>query len=157
MSYQRWFEALYQDKYRYLGDFELMSLAFSLDLGLYYLGVVGQPYHRGMEAFLEPLFSTPVSTPFYKFMRFYNRRFARIAEARVRAGTLGRCNARHKKLVKGFELSPLAAIPVLRALATWICLELREGWRSWKFLEDNRTPKEFEGKPMHSAVQNPIN
>jgi flavin-dependent dehydrogenase len=157
MSYHRWFEALYQDKYQYLGDFELMSLAFSLDLGLYYLGVVGQPYNRGIEAFLEPLFSTPVSTPFYKFMRFYNRRFARIAEARVRINTFGRCNAHHKKLVKGFELSPVAAIPVLRALAAWICLELREGWRSWRFLEGKHVPQELKRKPIQPVVHSPSN
>jgi len=27
-SYDRWFRALYQDKYYYMGDFELMTLAF---------------------------------------------------------------------------------------------------------------------------------
>ncbi len=37
-SHRRWFEALYKDKYEYVGEFDLMSLAFRLDLGLYYFG-----------------------------------------------------------------------------------------------------------------------
>jgi flavin-dependent dehydrogenase len=31
-SYQQWFQALYQDKYEYMGDFDLMRLAFLMDL-----------------------------------------------------------------------------------------------------------------------------
>ncbi len=56
-SHRCWFEALYKDKYEYLGEFDLMSLAFLLDLGLYYFGVVSQPFRYGAEAFISPPFS----------------------------------------------------------------------------------------------------
>jgi len=91
-SYQRWFEALYQDKYEYMGDFELMRLAFLLDLGLYYIGVAAQPFKRGMVGLFEPLFSTGPSVPFFYFMRTYNRRFAQMARVRRKRNTFGRRN-----------------------------------------------------------------
>src|SRR5688500_10935258 len=46
-SYRRWFEAIYKDKYEYLGEYDLMRLAFRMDLGLYYLGIVSQPFKFG--------------------------------------------------------------------------------------------------------------
>ena len=41
-SYRGWFEALYKDKYHYLGDKELMTAAFLMDLGLFFLGTCSQ-------------------------------------------------------------------------------------------------------------------
>ena len=58
-AYGRWFTAIYRDKYDYLGDFELMRTVFRLDLGLYYLGIVSQPFKRGAAALGEPVFCTP--------------------------------------------------------------------------------------------------
>ena len=84
VSYARWFEAIYKDKYEYMGDYELMRLAFLLDLGFYYLGVASQPFKRGAEGLGETVFSTRPSVPFFHLMRLYNRRFARIARARHR-------------------------------------------------------------------------
>ena len=37
-----------------------MRLAWSvLDIGLYYTGVVSQPFRRGKESYYEPIFSGP--------------------------------------------------------------------------------------------------
>ena len=130
-SAARWFDALYRDKYYYQGDFELMRLAFLLDLGLYYFGIVTQPYFRGSVALLEPYFATPPSTPFFIFMRTYNRRLATIARERRRRGTFGRRNANRRFMFGGYSLKAVAIIPVLRAIAGWFCLELTEGWRTW--------------------------
>ena len=33
-SYERWFQAIYQDKYDYFGEYDLMRLAFQMDLGI---------------------------------------------------------------------------------------------------------------------------
>jgi flavin-dependent dehydrogenase len=131
LSYQRWFEALYRDKYDYKGDFELMRLAFLLDLGLYYLGIVTQPFFRGREALLEPYFATPPATPFYHFMRTYNRRFAVISRDRRRRGVFGRRNTNRRFMFGGFSLKPVAVIPILKAAIGWALLELTEGWRTW--------------------------
>src|SRR5437016_2321988 len=91
-SYSRWFEAVFKDKYEYMGEFDLMSLAFTLDLGFYYLGIASQPFKLGPKAFLVPPFSEPISRPFFHLMRTYNRRFAQIARRRRRLKTLGRSN-----------------------------------------------------------------
>src|SRR5205823_5792771 len=78
-SYSRWFEAIFKNKYQYLGEFDLMKVAFILDLGFYYLGIASQPYKSGPKAFLLPPLSEPISVPFFHLMRTYNRRFAQIA------------------------------------------------------------------------------
>ena len=130
-SYQRWFDALYLDKYEYVGDFDLMRLAFLMDLGLYYLGVASQPFKYGDDALRKPVFSTPVSLPFFRFMRAYNRRFAQLARARRRRGRWGCSNAGRRFLIPGYTLSPTSAWPIIKALGGWARLELTEGWRTW--------------------------
>jgi len=130
-SYQQWFQALYQDKYVYMGDFDLMRLAFLLDLGLYYLGVASQPYKRGAKALIEPVFSTPPSVPFFHFIRAYNRRFAQMGWSRRTRRQWGKHNDRRRFLFKGYTFTPNNALPLFRAMMGWFLLELREGWRSW--------------------------
>jgi flavin-dependent dehydrogenase len=131
-SHERWFSALYKDKYEYLGEFDLMRLAFLLDLGLYYLGVASQPFKHGTVALCEPVFSSWISTPFFQLMRTYNRRFARIAGARRERGTLGRRNAGRRFMFNGYTFARSSALPIFSALAAWLRLELTEGWRSWR-------------------------
>ncbi len=131
VSYARWFEAVYKDKYEYMGDFELMSLAFLLDLGFYYLGVASQPFKRGVAGLGESVFSTRPSVPFFYMMRCYNRRFASIAHARKRRGIWGRKNHERRFLFGGFTFARSSITPILKAFAGWAALELREGWRTW--------------------------
>src|SRR4051794_23089953 len=101
-SYQRWFEAVYKDKYFVLGDYELMRLAFLLDLGLYYLGVASQPFKRGMLALKEPVFSTPPSVPFYHLMRTYGRRLAAMGRSRRERRTWARRNHGQRFMFGGY-------------------------------------------------------
>jgi flavin-dependent dehydrogenase len=131
-SHRCWFQALYLDKYEYLGEFDLMSIAFLLDLGLYYFGIVSQPFMHGAKAFSTPPFSQPISGPFHQLMRFYNRRFVRIARHRRETGALGRMNCGRRRLIPGFTLDRAdQGRQLLKGLAKWVCLELTEGWRSW--------------------------
>ncbi|MDB6154355.1 MAG: Electron transfer flavoprotein, partial [Chthoniobacteraceae bacterium] len=65
VSHRSWFESVYKDKYEYMGEWDLMSLAFRLDLGLYYLGIVSQPFKLGERALLVPPFSVPASRPVF--------------------------------------------------------------------------------------------
>jgi len=130
-SYKRWFQAIYQDKYHYMGDFELMRLAFLLDLGLYYLGVASQPFKRGSAALNEPVFSTPPSRPVFHLMRTYNRRFARIARSRRARHCFGRLNHDRRFLFQGYTFAPSSSFPIVKAAAAWGWLELKEGWRTW--------------------------
>jgi flavin-dependent dehydrogenase len=130
-SYERWFAAIYKDKYEYMGDYDLMSLVFQMDLGFYYLGVASQPFKLGTKALMEPVFSTKPSVPFYYFMRLYNRRFAQIARARRARNVWGCGNNARRFLIPGFTFSGSSAKPILKAMVGWFFLELREGWRSW--------------------------
>jgi flavin-dependent dehydrogenase len=146
-SYERWFEAIYRDKYEYLGEYDLMRLAFRMDLGLYYLGIVSQPFKYGAESLSSPPFALPVSTPVYYFMRLYNRRFAAMARKRRERRVWGQGNSRQHYLFQSFSISPKDLPRILVAAGQWAALELREGWRSW-----------FGGKPTKTttAEESPV-
>jgi flavin-dependent dehydrogenase len=130
-SYRRWFEAIYRDKYEYIGEYDLMRLAFRMDLGLYYLGIVSQPFKYGAKSLAIPPFAPKVSTPVHRLMRFYNSRFAAIARLRRQRRTWGRANSARQYLFQSFSISPKDLPRVLAAAGLWLLLELREGWRSW--------------------------
>ena len=130
-SHRSWFEAVYKDKYEYIGEWDLMSIAFRLDLGLYYLGIVSQPFKLGPRALLEPPFNSPLSRMVFRIMRLYNRRLAEIARCRRRIGTLGKANDRHRRLIPGFTLKRSDSKTLFKPLLTWVWLELTEGWHSW--------------------------
>jgi flavin-dependent dehydrogenase len=130
-SYERWFQAIYQDKYEYMGEFDLMRIAFLFDLGLYYLGIASQPFKRGPQALTEPVFATLPSVPFFHFMRTYNRRLAQIARARKLRRRWGRRNDRRRFLFPGYTFAATSAMPLTKALAGWLRVEAAEGWRTW--------------------------
>ncbi len=131
VSHRRWFTALYQDKYEYLGEYDLLSLAFQMDLGLYYWGVVEGPFNRGEEALLAPPFSPPSGKIFSALMSTYNRRFAKIARLRRKEGRLAKTNRLNRFLIPGFKLDRGNTLTFIPMLLKWGALELREGWRSW--------------------------
>ncbi len=130
-SYRRWFEAIYRGKYNYIGEFDLVSLAFQMDLGLYYLGLVSQPFRNGPSALTEPPFSTKKSVSVFLLARLYNERFAKIAAARRERSESMRMNSSHRCLLDGFKFNGMSILKLLFVLAKWGILELREGWRSW--------------------------
>ena len=131
-SYQSWFQAVYQDKYEYMGEYDLMRLAFLMDLGLYYLGIVSQPFKMGIKGLLAPPFSEPLSLPVFVLMRTYSRRFVRIARRRRRLGLLGRTNRAHRFLANGFTLSRSDIRLIFKSVLRWGWLELQEGWHTWR-------------------------
>lgn len=130
-SYDRWFRAVYKDKYDYMGEFDLMRLAFAMDIGLYYMGVVAQPFRRGTVSFLEPVFSTAPANPVYILMRQYNKRLAAIARDRRARGMRGKSNVGRKYLVPGFNFGFETGHRIGWAMIDWFRLELTEGWRTW--------------------------
>lgn len=131
ISYDRWFDAIYRDKYYYIGDYELMTLAFRLDLGLYYFGVVSQPFKYGARILEIPSFASRYSTLPWQLISLYNRRLAKIGRSRKARGTWGRKNAGHYFGFTSYELNRWLGFRVLKALCAWLWLEVREGWRSW--------------------------
>ena len=140
-AYSRWFDAVYRDKYDYMGDHELMTLAFRLDLGLYYLGVVSQPFKRGVAALEEPPFSPPVSSPFARFMALYNRRLAAIARARLARGCWGESNDRRYYGFRSYEFDWTLPVRLALAIGAYALLELREGWRAGRASAPEACPR----------------
>ncbi|MEO6002164.1 MAG: NAD(P)/FAD-dependent oxidoreductase [Opitutus sp.] len=130
-SYQRWFDALYRDKYYYMGDYELMTLAFRLDLGLYYLGIVSQPFKHGNHMLETPPFAHANSNWPFRLMSLYNRRLAAMAQSRQRRGVWGRHNDRRYFGFISYEFNSRLPVRVAGLLGLWLKLELTEGWRTW--------------------------
>ena len=131
LSYERWFRALYRDKYYYLGDHELMTLAFRLDLGLYYYGVVARTFRGGARTLETPPFAHSDSLWPFRTMDLYNRRLVSIARSRIKRGTWGRKNALHNVRFISYEFNRRLPLRIAGLLMAWVGLELREGWRSW--------------------------
>lgn len=121
IMYRSWFEALYKDKYFYMGDAELMSAGLLLDIASYYLGLVIPAYENPEKAFLElPFRGTPGQVA-AGVIRFYNRRLVTLAKRRLRTGCFGRRNAHWRELYDGF-------VPDFRVIKL-----LRKGlFRWWK-------------------------
>jgi flavin-dependent dehydrogenase len=140
--YKSWFNSIYRDKYYYLGDHELMTLAFRLDLGLYYLGVVAQPFKLGAVALETPTFAAARTRPAAALITFYNRRLATIARERIRRGTWGESNDRRYFGFRSYELTWTIYLRVLVAFGVYFALELREGWRTWFRLNDSSVAKQ---------------
>ena len=150
VSHRRWFESLYKDKYEYMGEYDLMSLAFRLDLSLYYWGVVEVPFNHGETALFAPPFSPPSGRLFSALMSTYNRRFAQMARRRRRSNALGRTNDANRCLIPGFSLKRSDTLRIFPMLAEWAWLEITEGWRSW-----GETAKDVELSRPTFAPQQP--
>ena len=130
-SHDRWFDAVYRDKYYYMGDFELMTLAFRLDLGSYYLGVVARPFASGNSALETPAFAPHGGRTAGILMACYNRRLASIGRSRMARGCWGRNNTGRYFGFISYELNRRLMPRVLGQIVMWMLLEAREGWRTW--------------------------
>jgi len=125
-SHRCWFEAVYKDKYEYMGEFDLMSTALIFDLCLYYLGVVSRIFKHGENALLVPPFAARGVGPIFCFMRTYNRRFAEIARRRRKRRALGKMNRANRCLIPGFKLHSANPRLFAQGLAKWARVELVE-------------------------------
>jgi flavin-dependent dehydrogenase len=125
-SYRLWFESLYKNKYHYMGDAELVRIAFIMDLGTYFLGPVRLVYEDPEYEFARLPYDGPEGNVFAKFMSFYNRRLAAMAKKRLEKGTYGAWN-RGMDLTLGQSYSPnLTAFRFLRwGTRLWLMAELR--------------------------------
>jgi len=124
-SYDTWFRALYLNKYYYLGDAEIMSIAYMLDIGLFFIGPVRESISRRGSCDSNCLpFTGPVDTLVGKLMKFYNRRLFHIALKRRQAGCYGRRNTGWRELNPGFSTGMGSAPLFLAALFRWLKLEI---------------------------------
>jgi len=142
-SYHAWFQALYKDKYYYLGDAELMRAAFLLDIGLWFFGPVREICKCPQGGFQRFPFDGPVDGLVSKLMALYNRRLAKLGAARQEAGTYGAEN-RRRTIIPGFEPTPRVLRVVRKGLACWLRAECKAIWPRKK------------SKPMPLVAQVPI-
>jgi hypothetical protein len=145
IMYRSWFEALYKDKYYYMGDAELMSAGLLLDIASYYLGLVIPAYRNPENAFLELPFRGVPGRLAARVIRFYNRRLVVLGKRRLVTGWFGRSNAGWRELYDGF-------VPDFRVMKL-----LRKGlFRWWKAELINlrllfASPARFSRKPSSAA------
>lgn len=147
VCYRRWFEALYKDKYHYMGEYDLMGLAFKLDYSLYIWGVAREPFHQGEDALLYPPFTPPSGALFHKLMWAYNRRFATIARRRRRLGTIGKTNSFRRTIIPGYTFDRKNMWNLVPMLMQWLRLELTEGRHTWFEAEPASEPAPVSAKP----------
>ena len=86
VTYRRWFESLYQDKYFYMGEADLMAAALLLDVASYYAGIVLYPLYRDPEyAFAHLPFEGQPGRVAARMMKFYRKRLVILAKNRAAA------------------------------------------------------------------------
>ncbi len=127
-SYERSFQALYEDKYELFGEADLVAASFMLDTAMYYLGVV-HPVYADADALHLPVLGLDDwrADLAHASMRFQRRRMVSLARSRRARGTDGRRNAGTPFAVRGFgDASLTFSRSHRRGLALWLRAELRE-------------------------------
>ncbi|MDP0501363.1 MAG: NAD(P)/FAD-dependent oxidoreductase [Verrucomicrobiota bacterium JB022] len=131
LSYWRWFKAIYQDRYYYMGDFELLRLGFRMDLSTYYFGVASQPFKYGsIKGFENPPLTGPHTEVPYATLRRFNRRMVAIGCQRRANGSFGQANKGHNDAFRSYEFDHTLLQRIGWNLLWWGALELKEGWRA---------------------------
>ena len=137
-SYERWFRALYLDKYEYIGDAELMNAAVLLDVGFYFLWPVRLAYRNHAEELTQLPYAGKPGGVVASFMAFYNRRLATIARKRVALGCYGRRNTGHHFIFReSFHPSSKVLGLIRDGLKAWAKAEASTWWLS---LRGKRVP-----------------
>ncbi len=123
--FHSWFDAIYRDKYFYMGDAELMAAAFLLDISGYHLGPVRQVYENPNEQFdFFPFDGVPGKVA-ASLLKFYNRRLSALARRKIAAGVYGDRNKEWRLLVGGFVPDASMLKLVRQGLLRWWRAELR--------------------------------
>lgn len=144
-SYHRFFQAVYQDKYYYMGEHDLLSASFLIDTAQYYIFVVIPAYRFFGKFHWMPVLGPKPAFFSYNMMRIYNRRFKAIALARRAAGEAGRRN--HGRRVKVlFDLKGAPFHMAARGVKLWLFAELDNVRLVVKRL--------FAGRPSPATVVN---
>jgi flavin-dependent dehydrogenase len=142
-SYHRFFQAVYQDKYFYMGEQDLLSASFLIDTAQYYIFVVIPAYRLFGKFHWMPVLGPKPAFFSYHMMRIYNRRFKTIALARRAAGEAGRRN--HGRRVRVlFDLHGAPFRMAAKGVKLWVFAELDNVRLAVKRL--------FAGKPAAAPV-----
>lgn len=138
-SYFDWFNALYKDKYWYIGDAEIMHAAFLMDIGTYFIGPVRGVYTDEDLEFGNMPYNGRIGHGFAVFMAFYNRRFVKLAKKKIAANRYGDKNLDESYLIfNSFNPDPSAMKHIFKGLKIWLKLELKYAFKP--ATEDDREP-----------------
>jgi hypothetical protein len=148
-SYHGWLHGIYVDKYEYLGDRQLMSAAYLLDLGLFFFGPVREIVMCPRKGFAQFPFAGPVDGVVARFMAFYNARLAELARQKMHFGLYGRENEGTRTLIPGFAPAPMVLLRALDGAAIWGREELSMLWH--RMMHHGR-----EVQPGHVKAPRPI-
>lgn len=146
-SYRRFFEAVYLDKYYYMGEADLLSASFLLDTAQYYIFVVIPAYRLYGRFHWEPVLGPKPAFFNYHLMRFYNRRLKAIAELRRATGEAGRRNA-GRRIPAYYALDFAPYRMALRGLRLWLTAELDAVRLRVKKLFSRRARPEAAAAPL---------
>ncbi|BDS07781.1 hypothetical protein NT6N_28210 [Oceaniferula spumae] len=125
-SYFYWFDAIYKNKYYYIGDAELMFVAYLLDISTYFIGPVRLVYEDQDTEFSKMPYDGPAGTVFAKFMRFYNSRLVRLAQKKIKVGKYGDKNLDHRFLsTNAFTPGPATLKLMFKGIKIWLWAEIR--------------------------------
>jgi hypothetical protein len=61
-------------------------------------------------------------------------------------------NKGRRFMFKGYTFAPGSSMPIVKAIASWAFLELKEGWRSW-FGKEPETMKDVAAMPAKVAMK----
>jgi flavin-dependent dehydrogenase len=143
-SYHRFFKAIYQDKYFYMGEHDLLSASFLMDTAQYYIFVVIPAYRLFGKFHWMPVLGPKPAFISYHMMRIYNRRFKAIALARRAAGEAGlRNDGRRVRALFDLKLAPFHM--AAKGIKLWLFAELDNMRLSLKRL--------FAGKPAAAVAE----
>ncbi|MGH7336501.1 MAG: NAD(P)/FAD-dependent oxidoreductase, partial [Myxococcota bacterium] len=81
-SYWRFFESIFEGKYKYMGEADLLSAAMLLDTAQYYIFVVIPAYRIHKRFHWMPVLGPKEAFFAYYLLRLYHRRFQRLADLR---------------------------------------------------------------------------
>ena len=126
-SYWRFFESVFEGKYYYMGEADLLSAALLMDTAQYYIFVVIPAYRYLGRYHWMPVLGPKEAFFAYHLMRLYHARFQRLAELRRKKGEAGRRNA-GRRIPVFFDLGFAPWRMALRGARLWLAAEL-DGWR----------------------------
>jgi hypothetical protein len=122
-SYWRFFESVFEGKYYYMGEADLLSAAMLFDTAQYYIFVVIPAYRFLGRYHWMPVLGHPKAFFFYHLMRLYHRRFRALAELRLETGEAGRRNA-GRRIRAFYDLGFGPWRMAARATRLWLAAEL---------------------------------
>lgn len=149
--FHSWFQAIYRDKYYYIGDAELMYIAFLLDIGSYHLGPVREVFGCSSRYSEFPFHGKP-GRLVARLLTFFNERLVIIAQKKKAAGTWGDLNQDSRLLIGGFLPDKTSAWLFLRGAGRW----LRAEARAWRLSKPPTPPHSADASDVRREEATPV-